>query len=146
MEILGIGPLEFLFVIIILLLVLGPADLVTLGQKAGAFIRKVRASETWIMVSNLSRALRNLPNTLADETGTDDILREVMGTERRRPVRNISMDEVREIDPGANRIRPPGADAFSSWTTPAAPGDSIQAEPPAPVEGAGSPDDDPVEN
>jgi len=117
MEILGIGPTEFLFIIIILLLVLGPTDLVQLGQKTGRMIRKMRRSETWLMVSNLARALRNLPNTLADEAGADEILREVMPDRYRKPAGSISMKSARDVTPDSRTVRPPEADAYQAWTT-----------------------------
>lgn len=117
MDILGVGPTEFLFIIIILLLVLGPTDLVQLGQKAGRLIRKLRRSETWLMVSNLARALRNLPNTLADETGADEILREVMPDRYRKPTGSISMKDKKDVSPDSRTVRPPEADTYSAWTT-----------------------------
>ena len=125
MEILGIGPTEFLFIIIILLLVLGPTDLVQLGRKIGGMIRKMRRSETWLMVSNLARALRELPNTLADEAGTDEIFREVMPDRYRKPTGSISMKNTRDVTPNANTVRPPESDAYQAWTKAVPPQEEI---------------------
>ena len=130
MEILGIGPTEFLFIVIILLLVLGPSDLVELGQKTGRMIRKLRDSETWIIVSNLARTMRNLPTTLADETGSEEILREVLPDRYRKPIQNLSMEGAEEKAPPApsdQKVNPPEAEAYSSWTNPAPP--PVQPEP-----------------
>ncbi len=121
MEILGIGPTEFLFIIIILLLVLGPADLVQLGQKIGRLVRKMRDSETWLIVSNLASTLRNLPNVLAEEAGTDEIFREVLPNRHRQSIGNLSMDQATVHQPAPesdHNLRPPEADTFSAWTTP----------------------------
>ena len=123
MEILGIGPTEFLFIIIILLLVLGPSDLAQLGLKTGRLIRKLRASETWLIITNLGRTLRDLPNTLADEVGAEEILREVDPARLRPPAGSISTSGMKERlppDAASQRVHPAEADAFSSWTTPAA--------------------------
>ena len=131
MEILGIGPTEFLFIIVILLLVLGPSDLAQLGKKTGRMVRKLRSSETWIMISNLSRTLRNLPNALADEVESDEILREVMPERYRKPVGNLSAQGMKEREasfPAGQTVHPPEAEAFSAWTTPVA-GEEIAADP-----------------
>lgn len=121
MDIFGIGPTEFLFVIIILLLVFGPKDLVQLGRRSGQFIRKLRESETWTLLAGLARALRKLPNTLAEEAGTEEILREVVApVERVRDAKRISQGDAGE-PPEERAILPPGADRYAAWTTPAAP-------------------------
>lgn len=121
MEILGIGPTEFLFIIVILLLVLGPADLAQLGLKTGRLIRKMRDSQTWMIITNLGQTLRNLPNALADEVGADEILREVNPTRLRQPTGSISPGGMKERlppDTASQRLRPEEADAFQAWTTP----------------------------
>ena len=42
MKILNIGPMELVFILIIVLIVLGPKDMVQYGRKLGKFIREFR--------------------------------------------------------------------------------------------------------
>ena len=123
MEILGIGPVEFIFFVIILLLVLGPAELGTLGRKIGEFIRKVRTSETWILLANLARTIRNLPTALADEVGVEDLFEDVVPGRSRR---TIAPPRSGGAGPGRSSGPPVQADAYSAWTTPAAEDDGAQ--------------------
>ncbi|HNB54844.1 MAG TPA: hypothetical protein PK530_23045, partial [Anaerolineales bacterium] len=69
MDFLGIGPAEAIFFILIMLLVLGPTDMVKLGRTLGTNIRKIKTSPTWRMIFSTSTQLRNLPNALAREAG-----------------------------------------------------------------------------
>lgn len=139
MEILGIGPIEFVFVIIILLLVLGPADLITLGQKAGRLIRTLRNSETWIMVTNLSRALRNLPTALAEESGMEDLRREMVRPIQKSAPGSLSLEDAVDRSPQANRVQPPAAEAYAPWTTPVPPETEPSPEAQNPPPEGGSP-------
>lgn len=73
MEILGIGPLEILFILIIALIVLGPRDMVNAGKTIGRTLRKIVTSPTWHAVQQTSREIRNLPNRLIREAGLEDL-------------------------------------------------------------------------
>jgi Sec-independent protein translocase protein TatA len=64
MDILGIGPLELIFILIIALIVLGPKDMVKAGRTLGKFLRQVVTSPTWRAVTRTSSELRTLPNKL----------------------------------------------------------------------------------
>jgi len=61
MDILGIGPLEFVFVLLIALIVLGPNDMVKAGRTLGRFLRKLVTSPGWQMVQQTSKDLRYYP-------------------------------------------------------------------------------------
>lgn len=100
MELLGVGLSELLFIALILLLVLGPTELISLGRKSGRLIRRIRQSDTWLMVANLAQALRNLPNALADEAGTEEIFGNVVPKKDRRTI------APPETDPNKPRPRP----------------------------------------
>src|SRR3990170_3441196 len=67
MEILGIGPLEALFVLILALLVVGPQDLGKAARTFGRFLNRLYRSEAWSAITQASRNLRTLPNRLARE-------------------------------------------------------------------------------
>jgi uncharacterized protein YjiS (DUF1127 family) len=72
MEILGIGPLELFFILIIALIVLGPKDMVKAGRTIGRFLRSLVTSPTWRAVSRTSTELRNLPNKLIRDAGLEE--------------------------------------------------------------------------
>lgn len=77
MEILGVGPLEFFFILIIALIVLGPKDMVKAGRTIGQFMRKVVTSPTWRAVNQTSNELRRLPNRLMREAGIEENLKQI---------------------------------------------------------------------
>jgi len=73
MEILGVGPLELLFIFFIALIVLGPKDMVKAGKTLGRFMRKIVTSPTWHTIQRTSRELKSMPNKLIREAGLEDI-------------------------------------------------------------------------
>ena len=77
MEILGIGPLEFFFIIIIALIVLGPKDMVKAGRTIGKFMRTIVTSPTWRAVNQTSNELRRLPTRLMREAGIEESMKEI---------------------------------------------------------------------
>ena len=80
MEILGIGPLELIFILIIALIVLGPNDMVKAGRTLGRLMRKVVTSPTWRTLQDASREMRNLPNRLMREAGIEEIQNQLPNT------------------------------------------------------------------
>ena len=104
MEILGIGPLELFFILLIALIVLGPGDMVKAGRTLGRFMRKVVMSPEWRTVQKASRELRYLPNKLMREANMEDITNDLadlnkIGSEIKGDVKKLDID-------------------VSSWTTP----------------------------
>ena len=73
MEVLGIGPLEALFVLILALLVVGPRDLGKAARSFGRFLNRLYRSEAWAAVTQASRNLRTLPNRLAREAALEEL-------------------------------------------------------------------------
>lgn len=71
MNILGIGPLELVIIVLILLLILGPDDLEKTGKTVGRWINKITKSEGWMAITTISRELRGLPARLAREAELD---------------------------------------------------------------------------
>src|SRR5512140_2793474 len=76
MEILGIGPSELLFIVVIALIVLGPRDMQKAGRSIGKWLRKVVTSDGWRLFQQTSREIQTLPNRLMREAALDE-LREV---------------------------------------------------------------------
>jgi len=77
MNILGVGPLEFVMILVIMLVVLGPRDMVATGQKIGKWIRKLITSPTWTSIMNTSREIREIPTKLVRDAGIDESIAEL---------------------------------------------------------------------
>ncbi len=77
MDILGIGPLELVLILLVVFLVLGPDDLVSTARKMGKFINTVRKSDFWRGVTQVSKEVRDLPNTLMREADLEDTKKEL---------------------------------------------------------------------
>lgn len=71
MEILGVGPSELIFIIIIALIVLGPKDMQKAGKSIGQFLNRLVRSDGWKAFQQTSRELRNLPTNLMREANMD---------------------------------------------------------------------------
>jgi len=106
MEILGIGPLELFFILIIALIVLGPKDMVKTGRTIGRFLRSLATSPTWRAVSRTSTELRNLPNKLIRDAGLEDELRDIGKIANQHELSGLGSD----LDRWQKDV--------SSWTTP----------------------------
>lgn len=77
MEIFGIGPLEFLFIFIIAIIVLGPKGIVEAARETGKFIRKIIRSPIWRDVVDTSREIREFPRKIAQEAGIEKDLEDL---------------------------------------------------------------------
>jgi Sec-independent protein translocase protein TatA len=106
MEILGIGPLEFLFILLIALIVLGPTDMVKAGRTIGRFLRRLVISPGWRNFQQASRELRTLPNKLMRDAGLEEELEAF-----REISRETSLPRLGETLQSLDRD-------ISSWTTP----------------------------
>ncbi len=71
MEILGIGPSELIFVVIIALIILGPKDMQKAGKTIGKWMREIITSDAWAMFQKTSRELKTLPNRLMREANDE---------------------------------------------------------------------------
>jgi Sec-independent protein translocase protein TatA len=106
MDILGIGPLELIFIIIIALIVLGPKDMVKAGRSIGKFLRQVVTSSTWRAVTQTSNELRTLPNKLIREAGLEEELKDIQNATQEVLPKNLNSDLSQ------------WKQDISSWTTP----------------------------
>jgi Sec-independent protein translocase protein TatA len=107
MDFLGISPLELLAILIIVFLVMGPQDLVKIGGTLGRGLRKFRESDTWRVMQDATRQLRQLPETLVRQAGLDEL--EKMQSELR--------DELKEQKAALDDIDK----QLSAWTRNPAP-------------------------
>lgn len=106
MDILGIGPLELLFIIVIALIVLGPKDMVKAGRTIGKFLRQLVTSPTWGAITQTSSELRTLPNKLIRDAGLDEDIKEIENATKQA----IPSDLKSDFDEWQRDI--------ASWTTP----------------------------
>jgi len=80
-DFLGVGVPEFLFILIIALIVLGPRDMVKAGRTLGRFMRKIVTSPSWRTVQQASNEIRTLPNKLMREAGLEEIRKQLPDTQ-----------------------------------------------------------------
>src|SRR4030065_869414 len=104
MEILGIGPLELFFILVIALIILGPGDMVKAGRTLGRFLRKIVTSPEWRTIQKASRELRYLPNKLMREASLEDLSKDLSDINK---IGGQINDEVKKMEVD-----------LSSWTTP----------------------------
>lgn len=76
MELLGVGPTELLFIIVIALIVLGPKDLAKTGKTVGKWLNGIIHSDTWQAIRKTSDELRHLPTQLMREDNLEKFLTE----------------------------------------------------------------------
>jgi sec-independent protein translocase protein TatB len=80
MEIFGVGPLEFLLILVIALVILGPEDMVGTARKIGQWIYRVVRSPTWRAIIESTNELRNLPQQIVRDAGLQEAVNEVKQT------------------------------------------------------------------
>jgi sec-independent protein translocase protein TatB len=73
MEILGIGPLELLFIMLLALIIFGPKDMQKIGKNIGQGLNKLVKSDTWKTVRQASEKMKTLPNDLMREAEIDEL-------------------------------------------------------------------------
>ncbi len=122
MEILGVGPSELVFIIIIALIVLGPRDMQQAGRTLGKWLRKIVTSDGWKLFQQTSREIQTLPNRLMREAALDELkdvekdIRKTAGSIQQmgRPVPPASA--------AASQATPPASESEHRSLPPAAPG------------------------
>jgi len=92
---LNIGSLEFVFILLLVLIVLGPRKAVKTAGELGALIKKVTRSKFWRDLVNTSEEIRDLPRKMMDEAE----LQETINTLDRKvgEVKGIIQNEKIEI-------------------------------------------------
>ena len=119
MEILGIGPSELLFIIIIALIVLGPKDMQKAGKTVGRWLNNLVRSDGWKAFQQTSREIRTLPTKLMRDANL-----ELEETER----------EVRKAMGGGPKSNPNASTQFINSPQPQELENTIQPTPPKTTE------------
>jgi Sec-independent protein translocase protein TatA len=73
MEILGIGPLEILLILVLVLIIFGPKEIDKAGKTIGKSLNQFLRSDTWKSINQTSRELKNLPTRLMREAGLEEL-------------------------------------------------------------------------
>lgn len=121
MELLGVGPAELLFIILIALIVIGPKDMGKVARSAGRFLNRMYRSEAWKTLTQASSELRTLPNRLAREAAMEEL----------QEVRQELEGAGEELQSGARQVRR----GLEAWTP--------KDPPSVPTKGDSSPEADP---
>ena len=120
MEILSVGPSEFVFIVIIALIILGPKDMQKAGKTLGKWMRNIVTSDGWKMFQQTSRELRTLPNRLMRDANEElgDIgkeLKDATNLTGSKPYNSITSPRAQPspitIPTPENKIAPPAAAA-----------------------------------
>ena len=80
MSVFGIGPMELVFILIIMILVLGPKNMVVSAKKFGVTLRKIVKSPLWATIMDTSREIREIPTRLIREAGIEEDLKNIKST------------------------------------------------------------------
>lgn len=121
MEFLGVGPTEFLFIVIIALIVLGPKDLAKTGRTIGKWLNSMIQSDTWKIVRKVSEELTHLPTKLMRDYNGEKFLNEEnesstatqeVDSWSRLPKKNRSSLREPHAAKSGNSIQPPNSKAY----------------------------------
>ena len=111
MEILGVGASEFVFIIVIAIIVLGPKDMQKAGKTIGRWLNQLRQSDGWKVFQQTSREIRNIPNTLMREANMEML-------EAEKELRQALDPRGIPSAPQPGRSRPPSNETENSIQSP----------------------------
>ena len=126
MEILGIGPLELNFILLIALIVLGPGDMVKTGRTIGRFFKKNCYFLEWHTIQKTSRELHSLYNRFTREAALEDLSKDLTDLNK---VGNAISQDLKSVE-----------NDLSSWVTPPQLNNSIPEQPELHLSPATKPD------
>ncbi|MGD2155941.1 MAG: twin-arginine translocase TatA/TatE family subunit [Anaerolineales bacterium] len=120
MDILGIGPLELFFILLIALIVFGPNDMVKAGRSLGKFLRRIVQSPGWQIVQKTSQDIRYLPNRLMREAGLDELKEEMP------QISPVSLQHLEINEKKKEEKQKKIEEGITAWTTPPTLGDETE--------------------
>jgi sec-independent protein translocase protein TatB len=123
MDILGVGPLELIFVLIIAILIIGPRDLGKTAKTLGRFLNRVYKSDEWRALTEASRTLRTLPNRLAREAELEElneIKESIQETAQDLKQSQQALSKEAQTTISKLTLNSEDEDAMKAWTTPPA--------------------------
>ncbi|GAP12322.1 Sec-independent protein secretion pathway component [Longilinea arvoryzae] len=109
MDFLGIGLPELGLILVIVLIVLGPKDMVNTARRLARTIRLLTQSEFWRTTREAWKMAQELPNELLRESGLEETREELnkMGKDLNQWKREVDAT----LQPGNHRILPPARPA-----------------------------------
>jgi sec-independent protein translocase protein TatB len=99
MELFGVGPLEFVLILVLALVILGPRDMVATARRMGQWIYRAVRSPTWRAIVETTQELRELPQKIVRDAGLEETMKEVTDTvkEARAELTQATNDAQREL-------------------------------------------------
>jgi sec-independent protein translocase protein TatB len=126
MEILGIGPSELFFIILIAIIILGPKDMQKAGKTVGRWLNGFIRSDGWKALQRASREIRNLPTNLMREANMEEL-------------QELSKDLRQSIDPRHPSLAAhPSRNPATSLSTGVPPSNTAEDSPQPPSESRSS--------
>lgn len=116
MDLLGVGPLELLFFVVLLLALFGPKDLGQGARQLGMWINRLTRTEAFRTVQALRDEIANLPQQLANEAHLADIQRELHNQTIAPPTAPPA-----ETPPPPTSPPPSPANPYAAWVKPSDP-------------------------
>jgi len=108
MEILGIGPSELVFIIVIALIVLGPKDMQKAGKNIGRWLNNLIRSDGWKAFQQTSREIRNIPTNLMREANMEMMKAENdIRLQTNEKYKNLALNKTRKLDTPLDEDHPP---------------------------------------
>jgi hypothetical protein len=92
MDIFGIGPLEFILILLVTLIIFGPNDMAKAGRTLGRALRRLATSPEWRIITQSAREFRHLPNRLVREAGIEDIKKDLPDLRRDADLDGLNKD------------------------------------------------------
>lgn len=80
MEVFNIGPFEFLIILVIMFILLGPEEMKRTARRIAVSIRKFVRSPIWADITGMREEIRELPKRLMEDTGLDEAVQEIKQT------------------------------------------------------------------
>lgn len=96
MEIFGIGPLELVLIFLIMLIVLGPREMISGARKLADWIRKLRQSDLF----KTSKEIAEMPKQIMKETGLQEEIDQIRDISSRTVNDTIRQTLYTPIDEG----------------------------------------------
>jgi Sec-independent protein translocase protein TatA len=98
MEIFDIGPMEFILIIIIALVVLGPDQMIVTARKIGEGIRKIVKSPVWTSLMDSTREIQTIKTKIVKETGLDETMKEIRDAQSQIPTISFDPKNALNVD------------------------------------------------
>lgn len=113
MKVLNVGALEFAFILLLALIVLGPKKAVKAAGDVGVWIRKLFSSQLWQDLLTASREIKDLPQKMMDEAEIQKTLAEIDRSTQgiNSAIRDINNGISETIDPSEQSIYSPDTNA-----------------------------------